>query len=85
MERPRVADAEDGLQICMVAVNIIIKQSWTAEKVWSLSWGFGVRLKTHDHKKRACYEMLHSVSELACSCEHDNENSGSVKDVKFLD
>jgi len=29
--------------------------------------------------KAACYEMLHRVSELAGSCEHGNEPSGSIK------
>jgi len=41
MERPRVADGGDGLQIWRVAANILNKQSRTAEKSWSSSLGVG--------------------------------------------
>jgi hypothetical protein len=34
---------------------------------------------------RTCYEMLHGASELAVSCEHGNETSGSIKGGEFLD
>jgi len=30
-------------------------------------------------KKKACYEMLHKALELAGTCEHGNEPSGSIK------
>jgi hypothetical protein len=36
------------------------------------AWGLGERLS-------ACYEMLHTASELVGSCEHDNESSGFMK------
>jgi hypothetical protein len=41
MARPPVADGGDGLQIWRVAANILNKQSWTADKVWSSSFGVG--------------------------------------------
>jgi hypothetical protein len=48
MARPQVADGGDGLQIWRVAANILYeyKQSQTADKVWSSSWGLGVGLTT---------------------------------------
>jgi hypothetical protein len=39
MVRPWVADREDGLQIWRVAVNILNKQSRTADSGWSSSLG----------------------------------------------
>jgi hypothetical protein len=39
MARPHVADGGDGLQILRVAANILNKQSRTADKVWSSSYG----------------------------------------------
>jgi len=50
----------------------------------SPAWGLGEGLTTPHLKKLACYEMLHRASELASSCEHGNEPSGSIKGVKFL-
>jgi hypothetical protein len=41
MARPQVADGGDGLQVRRVAVNILNKQSWTADKGWSFSLGVG--------------------------------------------
>jgi len=35
------ADGGDSLQIWRVAVNILNKWSWTADKGWSSSLGFG--------------------------------------------
>jgi len=35
------SDGEDGLQIWKVAVNLLNKQSWTADKGWSSSLGVG--------------------------------------------
>jgi hypothetical protein len=35
--RPRVADGGDGLQICMVVVNFLNRQSLIADKRWSSS------------------------------------------------
>jgi hypothetical protein len=36
-------------------------------------------------KERVRYEMLNSASNLAGSCEHGNEPSGSIKGEEFLD
>jgi hypothetical protein len=41
MARPQVADGGDGLQIWMVAANILNKQSRAADKGWSSSLGVG--------------------------------------------
>jgi hypothetical protein len=41
MERPQVADGEDDLQIWRVAVNILNKQSQTADRGVVLQLGVG--------------------------------------------
>jgi hypothetical protein len=41
MARPQVADGGNGLQIWRVAVNILNKQSRTADKGWSSNLGVG--------------------------------------------
>jgi hypothetical protein len=41
MERPQVANEGDSLQFWRVAVNILNKQSRTASRGWSSSWGVG--------------------------------------------
>jgi hypothetical protein len=41
MLRPQVADGGDALQFWKVAVNILNKQLWTADKGWSSSLGVG--------------------------------------------
>jgi hypothetical protein len=41
MARPQVADGGEGLQIWMVAANILNKQSRTADKGWPSSLGVG--------------------------------------------
>jgi hypothetical protein len=41
MAHPKVADGGDALQLCTVAVNILNKQSRTADKAWSSSLGVG--------------------------------------------
>jgi len=41
MARPQVADGGEGLQTWRVAANTLNKQSRTADKVWSPSWGVG--------------------------------------------
>jgi hypothetical protein len=38
---PQVVDGGDGLQIWRIAVNILNKQSWTAERGWPSSFGVG--------------------------------------------
>jgi len=40
MERHRVADGRDGLQMWRVAVNILHKQSLAADKGWSPGLGW---------------------------------------------
>jgi hypothetical protein len=42
---PQVVDGGDSLQIWRVAVNILNKQSQTADKGWSPAWGFDMGLK----------------------------------------
>jgi hypothetical protein len=44
MAHPHVADGEDSLQIWKVVVNILSKQSQTANKEWSPSLGLSVGL-----------------------------------------
>jgi hypothetical protein len=41
MSRPQVADGGDTLQVWRVAANMLNKQSRTADKGWSSSWGVG--------------------------------------------
>jgi hypothetical protein len=45
MARLQFADAREGLQIWRVAANILNKQSQTADKGWSSSFGLGVGLQ----------------------------------------
>jgi hypothetical protein len=54
-------DERDDVQIWKTAVNILNKLSWTAEKEWSSSLGFGREVKSPHLKKSACYEILHRV------------------------
>jgi hypothetical protein len=58
MVLPQVADGGMSSSV-MVAVNILNKQSWTAEKEWSL--GLGKVLTTPNFRY---YEKFHQVSEL---------------------
>jgi hypothetical protein len=46
------------------AVNILNKQSLTANKGWSSSLGVEGRLAIHPRKKLACYELLHRPTDL---------------------
>jgi hypothetical protein len=41
MARPQVADGGDALQVWRVAVNILNKQSQTADNGWASSLGVG--------------------------------------------
>jgi len=41
MVHPQVANGGERLQIQRVAVNILNKQSWAADKGWSSSLGIG--------------------------------------------
>jgi hypothetical protein len=54
----------NGLRIWRVAANTLNKQSRTAEKGWSSSWGLGEVLTTPHHKKLPCYEPLYKASDL---------------------
>jgi hypothetical protein len=49
---------EERPQICRVAANVLNKQSRTADKRWSSSWGGVEVLKTLDRKNVSCYEIL---------------------------
>jgi hypothetical protein len=49
--RPQVADEGDGLQMWMVASNILTKQSQTGDGEWSSSLGVGRGAKSFYHKK----------------------------------
>jgi hypothetical protein len=51
MGRSQVADGGDALQFWTAAVNILNKQSRTADKGWSSSMGLGVGLTTPNRKK----------------------------------
>jgi hypothetical protein len=55
---------EEVLWLQSVAVNILNKQLWTAEKGWSSSFGLGMGLTTPHHKNVTCYEMFQSTSDL---------------------
>jgi hypothetical protein len=44
-------------------VNILNKQSWTADKRWSSSLGVG-RGANNSVKKKACYEISQKASDL---------------------
>jgi hypothetical protein len=50
MACPQVADGGDGLQIWKVAANILNKQSWTADKGWSSSFGVGREANNSPYK-----------------------------------
>jgi hypothetical protein len=48
-----------------LAVNILNKQSWTAEKGWSSSLGLGMGLTIPHHKKKVIYcKIFQSTSDL---------------------
>jgi hypothetical protein len=56
--RVRRLRMDERTPIWMVAGNILNKQSSTAYKVWSSSWGLGDVLITPDRKNVSCYEMF---------------------------
>jgi hypothetical protein len=79
MAHPQVVDGRDSLQIWRVAANERQKQSGTANKECSSS--FGIRLGAND-------PMLQNVTEdrgLSGCCEYGNELSGTTYFVEFLD
>jgi len=69
MANPQVADGKDDLQIWRLAVNILNKQFWTANKGWSSNLGVREWANTHHSKKKkpACYKMLHRASQTLMS------------------
>jgi hypothetical protein len=54
--RCQVTDVRADLQMWIVTVNILKKNSGTADKRQSYSIGFGRGIKTPPHKILACYE-----------------------------
>jgi hypothetical protein len=51
-------DGGDSLHICRVAVNILNKQSQTADKGWSSSLGLGKGLTTPHCKKKSLLQNV---------------------------
>jgi len=47
-----------------VAANILNKQLWRADRLWSSSLGLGWGLTTPNLKRPACYEVLHKALEM---------------------
>jgi hypothetical protein len=67
MPRPQVADGADGLQLLRVAANVLNKQSRTADRGWSSSWGLAgannphrkiSRVMNHDKGSRTRMDSL---------------------------
>jgi hypothetical protein len=59
MARPRVADGGDGLQIWIIAVNILSKHPWIAvDRKCSPVWGLGEGITPSD-RKETHYGMSH--------------------------
>jgi hypothetical protein len=61
MMHPWVADGGDGFQTLRIAVNILKKQSQTANMGWSSSLGLGKGLKDPHHKNQLvtkCYTVF---------------------------
>jgi len=59
MACPWVADRGDGFHTWRAAVNILNKQSQTANGMGPTAWGLGKGLITPHCKETACYEMLY--------------------------
>jgi hypothetical protein len=59
MARPHVADGGDGLQVWRVAVNILNKQSRTADRGWSSGLGLGGGLTTHHRRTPNLLRNIH--------------------------
>jgi hypothetical protein len=79
---PRAADGGDGLQMWRVVLNILNKQSRTADKGWSPSVGVGRGADYSPWKNR----LLRNINtRLAGCCEHGNKRAGSIKGEKLLD
>jgi hypothetical protein len=76
MARPQVVDGGDGLQIWRVAVNILNKQSRTADKGWHSSFGVAQEANNPHRKKTSGFG--------GGFCEHGNEHSSSTNGREFL-
>jgi hypothetical protein len=64
MTRLQVVDRGNGLHTSRVAVNVLNKQSRTADMACPPSLGLGVGPTAPHRKKSAYYEMLHRASYL---------------------
>jgi len=71
--------------MCRVTASILHKQSRTADKWFSPSFGVSRGGNIPHRTKQTCYEMLHMASELADHCEHSSEPepSCSIKGREF--
>jgi hypothetical protein len=69
----QVGDGEDVVQMLRVAVNILNKQSWIADKGWSSGRRVGWRAYASSSHKAIHYEILHTALDLPGSFEHGNE------------
>jgi hypothetical protein len=52
-----------AVQIWRVTVNVLNKQSWSADRGGPSAWGVGTGLKTLYSKSLPCQEMLHETLE----------------------
>jgi hypothetical protein len=71
MARLQVADGGDDLQILRIVANILNKQSRTADKGWSSSFGVGRGANNTSPQKKACYEMSQRASDLDGNIKKD--------------
>jgi hypothetical protein len=62
MARRQAADEHEGFQIWRVAANILNKQSQTADKMWSFSFGLGLNV-TNPHRKNKLVTKCHKGPE----------------------
>jgi hypothetical protein len=70
----------NGLQMWKVASNILNKQSRTANKGWSSSFGVGELLTTHHRINLRCYGTFHKASDI----EIGNKSFERVGHFKYL-
>jgi len=56
-------DGGYGLLMWKVAVNLLNKQLWAADKGWFSILGFGEGVTTSHCKNQACHKMLHRASD----------------------
>jgi len=65
-------------------VNMLNKQSWTADKGGPPAWGLGKSLTTPHHEDQLV-KKCYTGPWIACSCEHGSELPGSMKGREFID